>query len=269
MRPVAVLGSLACDVVDSGRPRVGGGPFHAARALRLLGRPACIVTKCAEADRDLLLPPLVALGMPVRWHAAAATTRFSFSYEGDRRSMSVEAIGEPWNTDEARGWVAAALGGTEWVQVAALVRGEFGAEALAELARGRRLLLDGQGLVREARTGQLVLAGDADPQILRSITVLKLAEEEALALAGGLDEAALASLHVPEVVVTFGSRGCLVLADGRLTEVRARPVAADPTGAGDAFGAAYVTARSAGQAPLAAARRATALVADMLRGRTS
>jgi sugar/nucleoside kinase (ribokinase family) len=269
MRPVAVLGSLACDVVDRGPPRVGGGPFHAARALRLLGRPARIATKCAEADRDLLLPPLVALGVPVRWRAAAATTRFSFSYEEDRRSMSVEALGEPWTADEARGWVAAALRGAEWVQVAPLVRGEFDVETLAELARGRRVLLDGQGLVREPRTGPLALGGDADPALLRSIAVLKLAEEEALALAGGLDEAALASLHVPEVVVTFGSRGCLVLADGRLAEVRARPVSADPTGAGDAFGAAYVTARNAGQAPLAAARRATALVADLLRGRTS
>jgi sugar/nucleoside kinase (ribokinase family) len=267
VRPVAVIGNLASDVVAGGLPRVGGGAFHAARALRLLGRPACVVTKCAEADRDVLLPRLVALGVPVRWRPAASTTRFAFDYDGDRRSMSIEALGEPWSPDEIRGWVAAALGGAEWVQVAPLMRGEFGAEALAVLARGRRLLLDGQGLVRVARTGPLVLGGGADPGLLRGVSVLKLAEEEALALAGGLDEAALAGLGVPEVVVTFGSRGCLVLADGRLTEVRARPVATDPTGAGDAFGAAYVTARSAGQAPPAAARRAAALVGDLLTGR--
>ena len=183
--------------------------------------------------------------------------------------MSVETLGEPWSVAEVDGWVRKALGGAEWVQVAPLLRGEFDADTLAALARGRRLLLDGQGLVREARSGPLVLAGDVDPDLLRSVTVLKLAEEEAVALAGGIDAASLAALAVPEIVVTFGSRGCLVLADGRLTEVRARPVAAEPTGAGDAFGAAYVTARSSGQPPLAAARRATALVADLLGGRTT
>ena len=35
---VAVIGNLTRDVVDgSDPPRVGGAPFHAARALRMLG----------------------------------------------------------------------------------------------------------------------------------------------------------------------------------------------------------------------------------------
>jgi sugar/nucleoside kinase (ribokinase family) len=52
--------------------------------------------------------------------------------------------------------------------------------------------------------------------------------------------------------------------------VRAHPVdAADPTGAGDAFAAAYVVARSGGAAPTAAARRAAALVSDLLAGRAA
>jgi sugar/nucleoside kinase (ribokinase family) len=38
----------------------------------------------------------------------------------------------------------------------------------------------------------------------------------------------------------------------------------DPTGAGDAFAAAYLVSRSTGHAPTAAARRATALVAGLL-----
>ncbi|MDP9262502.1 MAG: PfkB family carbohydrate kinase [Actinomycetota bacterium] len=43
--------------------------------------------------------------------------------------------------------------------------------------------------------------------------------------------------------------------------------AVDPTGAGDAFGAAYLSARASGHAPASAARRATALVAALLLGR--
>jgi sugar/nucleoside kinase (ribokinase family) len=46
--------------------------------------------------------------------------------------------------------------------------------------------------------------------------------------------------------------------------VPARLVAADPTGAGDAFAVAYLGSRAGGHAPASAARRATALVAALL-----
>jgi sugar/nucleoside kinase (ribokinase family) len=94
--------------------------------------------------------------------------------------------------------------------------------------------------------------------------VLKLAEDEAVTLVGEPSQEALRSLGVPEVVVTLGSRGALVLADGRLEPVPARPVDGDPTGAGDAFLAAYLVSRAAGHAPVASARRATGVVADLL-----
>nr|MBA3243741.1 hypothetical protein [Actinomycetota bacterium] len=58
MRGLAVIGNLTRDTVDGGAPRVGGAPYHAARALRLLGGRARIVARCAEADRRALLPPL-------------------------------------------------------------------------------------------------------------------------------------------------------------------------------------------------------------------
>jgi sugar/nucleoside kinase (ribokinase family) len=38
----------------------------------------------------------------------------------------------------------------------------------------------------------------------------------------------------------------------------------DPTGAGDAFAAAYLASRATGHGPRAAARRATAVVAGLL-----
>jgi sugar/nucleoside kinase (ribokinase family) len=269
VRPVAVIGNLASDVVDGGSPRVGGAPFYAARALHALARPALILTKLAERDRGSLLPPLVALGVPVFWRPATTTTQFGIRYHGDDRTMTIDDLGEPWTPDDVRGWVADALGETEWVQVAPLAGGEFPAETLGQLGRGRRLLLDGQGLVRPARTGPLELSSDPDPNVLSSITALKLSEEEALALVGSLDEAALSELGVPEVIVTLASRGALVLADGRLTPVPTRPAREpyDPTGAGDAFAAAYVVARSVGQTPVAAARRANALAGALLEGR--
>jgi sugar/nucleoside kinase (ribokinase family) len=98
------------------------------------------------------------------------------------------------------------------------------------------------------------------------VHVLKLAEEEAEAI-GALEEDGLRRLAVPEIVVTLGSRGSLVWTRGRLESVPAQTVrrVADPTGAGDAFAVAYLAARGRGYAPVPAARRASLIVAALLR----
>ena len=264
MRPLGVVGNLSLDRVDGGTPRAGGAPFWGARALRLLGARALLVVKCADADRALLARSLVAFGVPVLWLGGTSTAAFSMRYADDRREMTVDSIGDTWAPGDVRG-----LRDVRWVHVGALAQSDFPPETLAELARGRRVSFDGQGLVRPARTGPLELAHEYDPEVLRHVTVLKLAEEEARSLVGEPDEAALRSFDVPEVVVTLGSRGSLVLANGRLERVATRPVEGkiDPTGAGDAFAVAYLAARSGGHAPAAAARRAGALVTGLLGGR--
>ena len=180
--------------------------------------------------------------------------------------MTVEAIGDPWLPEHVRD---TALRRARWVHVAPLVRSDFPRETLAELARGRRVSLDGQGLVRASRLGRLVLDGDYDPGVLRHVSILKLAEEEAAIVLGeAVTRRSLRNLGIPEVIVTLGRRGALVLGDGRLEEVRTRPLeAADPTGAGDAFSTAYLVSRSTGLAPAAAARRAASLVEGLLAGR--
>lgn len=264
MRPIAILGSLALDHLG-GETRVGGGAFHGARGLALDGADGIVVTKTARPE---LLAPLEAIGLPVRHGEAAAQSTFSLRYDGDVRTMLVEEVGDPWTADDARGWVAGAVDGIAWLHVAPLHRSDFPAATLAELARGRRILLDAQGLVRVPRTGPLVLDDDYDPEVLRHVAILKLAEEEALALLPDLEPASLAELGVEEVLVTFGAKGSLVFVDGSRTEVPANRVDADSTGAGDAFCATYLAARAAGGAPVDAARRATALVERMLAART-
>lgn len=266
MRPVAVVGNVSRDLVDGGPPRIGGGPFHAGRALRVLGRPAVIAAKCAAEHRAALLPELAALGIPVELLDGRSTATFAFSYDGERRSMRVEAVGDPWTPDEARLLVDGPLAGCRWVHVAPVARSDFPVDTLAALAgRGRRLSLDGQGLVRRPEPGELRLDAEYDPELLRHVDVLKLAEEEAAVLTDDVEE--LRALGVPEVVVTLGSRGSILLAEGETVRVPAHPLPADPTGAGDAFAAAYLSARNAGQPPQAAARRATAVVASLLTAR--
>lgn len=248
---LAVAGNLSLDRVAGSPPRIGGGPFHAARGLRVLGVRAVLVARCADEDRRALLPRLATQGLPVRLLSASKTAAFSFSYDGDVRTMTVDAVGDAWTTRDA----AAVDRRIQWLHLAPLVRSDFPTETVAALARGRRVLLDGQGLVRKPQTGPLELDGDFDRDVLRHVQMLKLSEEEA-EVVGDVD--------VPELLITYGSRGALVRANGRETHVTAHRLVRDPTGAGDAFCAAYLASRAAGHAPVAAARRATAVVAALL-----
>lgn len=265
MRALAVIGSLSRDVVAGGEPRIGGGSWHAARALRALRLGATVFAKCGEAERRDYQRQLAATGLPTMLVTGGETTGFSMSYDAHGiRTMTVGALGEPWHARDASPDL---LRTVEWLHVAPLLRSDFGVETLARLAKGRRILFDGQGLVRVPATGPLVLDGDFDRDLLRHIAILKLAEEEARAIIGDAELESLRELGVPEVVVTFGLEGSLVLARGVATRVPAHTVHADPTGAGDAFAVAYLAARADGHAPVSAARRATALVAALLAGR--
>ena len=258
MPPLALVGNLSRDVVDGGQPRIGGGPYYAARAWRALGARATIFTRCGPDERVVYSRRLISVGLPVVMLPGASTTSFSFYYVDSTRVMTVEHTGDTWTPADARAITPGA-----WVHVAPLLRSDFPAETLAALAGGRRLLLDGQGLVRVAETGPLRLDADFDHGVLRHLHVLKVAEEEAEVI-GAVDR-----LGVPEVLVTYGPQGSRIYADGRWEKVGAWPVATDPTGCGDAFSAGYLAGRSRGLAPVSAARRATALVSAMLMRRVS
>jgi sugar/nucleoside kinase (ribokinase family) len=172
--------------------------------------------------------------------------------------MMVDQAGDSWSPADAE-----AVPRGAWVHVAPLLRSDFPVDTLAALAKGRRLSLDGQGLVRVSEEGPLRLDADFDPALLANVQILKLAEEEA-EVVGAVDR-----LGVREVLVTYGARGSRVYYEGRAEEVGAWPVAADPTGSGDAFSAAYLAGRSRGLTPVSAARRATAVVGALLTGNSS
>ena len=236
--------------------------FYSARALAHLGADAHISASCAVADRALLVPPLEAFGLPVVWHESRETTAYRFHYEGDRRIMWLESVGDPWTTTQA----IEAVGDAEWVNVCALTRTDFSSETLAALAGdGRRLLVDAQGLVRTPSIGPLHTDGDIG-DVLNHVEILKLDDEEAATLVGSADPKRLQALGLPEIVLTLGSRGSFVITSRLIEHVPAAELAGpvDPTGAGDTFAMAYLMRRAAGAEPLEAARAATAAVLAFL-----
>jgi sugar/nucleoside kinase (ribokinase family) len=262
MSAIAVIGHVTRDVVADAPPRPGGAVFYSGRALARIGADAHVAASCKAEDWAVLVPHLDRFTLPVRWYESPTTASYSFHYEGDRRIMRQDAVGEPWSAEQA----VEAVGDARWIHVGALVRTDFPEETLAALAReGRRLLVDAQGLVRTADLGPLRTDAEIG-NALRHVHILKLNDEEAETLVGTAEPKALAELGVPEVILTLGSHGAYVVAGDEIAEVPAREIAhpVDPTGAGDIFSAAYLTARASGHDPVAAAREATSTVAEFL-----
>jgi sugar/nucleoside kinase (ribokinase family) len=266
MTTIALIGNLTVDRVAGGQPRAGGGVYWAARAAAHVGADAVVVTRCAAADRELVLEPLEAFGLPVVWTPASETTAFSFHYEGDHRVMEVDAVGDPWSVGDVEGWAATALAGVEWIHVAGLLRSHFPAPVVEALADAAHLLLDAQGSLRRARVGPLQRDDALDRAVLSSLTVLKANEDEGRILAGSLEPDALRALGVPEVVLTLGSDGAQVITPDLVADIAAHPVRGgiDPTGAGDSFSVIYLDGRARGLDPVAAAERAAETVAELI-----
>lgn len=265
VRGVTVLGNLAIDRIDGAPPSPGGCASFAGVALDAADVPGRIVAMAAERDHALFDPLGEHLGALLRILPADRTSSFRLDYvDVDHRQMSVDAIGPVWGDAE----IEAADPATTWVHLAPLLRTDFPASTLVTLdARGHRVVYDGQGLVRADRTGPLTLDRHFDPELLRHISVLKLAEDEAVIVADGeFDETTAERLGVPEILVTFGSEGCDIYADGSVTRVPAawRVDGVQTTGAGDMFTACFTANRAAGASTRVAVERASELVAREL-----
>ncbi|WP_231514426.1 PfkB family carbohydrate kinase [Mycobacterium sp. URHB0044] len=262
---VTVLGNLAIDVIDGAPKSPGGCASFSGVALEDAGGPGRIVALAAETDHALFDALLERFGSIVRILPADRTSAFSLDYDDvDHRRMSVDAIGPVWGPAE----IEAADPDTTWVHLAPLLRTDFPASTVALLAeRGHRVAYDGQGLVRADRLGPLLVDRHYPPELLRNVSVLKLAEDEAVIVADGpFDQSTAKKLGVPEILVTYGSEGCDIYTDDTVVRVPAawRVEGVQTTGAGDMFTSCYVAHRAAGAGPRRAVELASELVAREL-----
>ena len=217
---VTVLGNLAIDVINGAPKSPGGCASFSGVALQAAGGPGRIVALAAERDHELFDSLVERFGSLVQILPADRTSAFRLDYADlDHRRMSVDAIGPVWGAQE----IESADPDTTWVHLAPLLRTDFPASTLALLAeRGHRVAYDGQGLVRADRLGPLVVDRHYPPELLRHISVLKLAEDEAVIVAdGAFDESTAKKLGVPEILVTYGSEGCDIYTDDTVVRVPA------------------------------------------------
>ena len=135
-----------------------------------------------------------------------------------------------------------------------LLSDDFSPEVITYLSSKGRISIDAQGFLREVRGEQVFAIDWADKlQILAHTDIIKVNEHEMEVITGLTDprKAAerLAEWGVKEVVVTLGSYGSLILAEGKFYEIPAYEPhdIVDATGCGDTYSAGYLWCRSQGK----------------------
>jgi sugar/nucleoside kinase (ribokinase family) len=250
-----VIGPVARDINTIGgtayKPRAGGAAYYSTMVYTHLGLRAAVLTKVAPRDEATLLRELRAAGATVFNRPTATTTTFRNIYalgNADGRLQRVDARADRLSVADLP-----PIGARIW-QIGPLTDGDIDPAIIARCAgAGGTVGMDVQGLTRRIVAGEVRASepmGGADH--LRHVDVLKADEEEILTYTGcaSVDEAVarVRAAGVREVLITRGSRGSMVFADGDPLEVEAVPprCVADATGCGDTYLAAYMAHRLTG-----------------------
>lgn len=249
----------------------GGTSFYFSYGLRhLLGERDDIryrlVTSLAEKDMQAV-EDMRSEGIEVEVIPSRETVYFENIYGADQnnRQQRVRAKADPF-TCEKLGDLRA-----QYIVLGTLLADDFDLSVLRQLSAHATLVVDAQGYLREVRGEQVYACDWADKlEALRYIDILKVNEHEIEALTGEPDQhracEMLAGWGVREVLLTLGSYGSMVYADGQFFDIPAyapkRIVGA--TGCGDTYVMAYVLRRHQGDTPERAAHFASAVASIKL-----
>ncbi len=267
MTDMSIVGPVTLDRIRDERVEwtgPGGVPYYAALAAVQMGCRVNVSTVLAKEHEDILLTELRKAGVDLRVSWSESSTMFVNSYlEGDDRSQELIAVARPirpsdLNQDDTLLWYFGPLSRTD------IAPDCF--EAARE--RGGRLALDGQGLIRRVDGHRVLFGRNANfTAMLPTIDFLKLTERELYVATGNpaLREAMMALVQngAKDIVVTRGSAGSCIVANGRFFQIPSFPAAPlqDTTGCGDTYFAVYLCARLKDEEPEWAGRLAAAAAA--------
>ena len=134
-------------------PRIGGGPYHAARAIRLLAARAELLRPLRRSGPPLpAAAPGGAVGVPLRVVAGERTAAFSFEYDGDRPHDERRRDRRRVDSAATRAWSTGAFAGCRSCRS---LRSDFPTETLARAcARTGACCSTGTGSCGDPRRGR-------------------------------------------------------------------------------------------------------------------
>lgn len=170
-----------------------------------------------------------------------------YGHNQDERTQRVLAKADPFTVEGLKNVEAHIF------HLGSLLADDFSLDVVKYLSGKGILAVDAQGYLREVR-GENVYAVDWTDKIeaLKYVDILKVNEHEMEVLTGSEDvkEAAkiLAGWGVKEVLITLGSLGSVVYAEGKFYEIPAYPPkkVVDATGCGDTYATGYLYLRNQG-----------------------
>ena len=246
---VVIVGHIAVDrnVLPWGviEDALGGAPTYAGFALAALGRAVGIVSKVGVDFLDKFPPLYSKLGLDTEGMLVAGeyTTTFENVYdEQGNREQTCKHIAPKISPDDIP---------NSYLDAASFyvspIAGEVSAEVLRAIKRKTNLvMLDPQGILRRiGREGRIELGlPPALGDFLKHVDVVKLGKDEAKVFGGEVREVLENLLKMgPEIaILTRGEEPCAVLSRKGFREIEGlRVEARDLTGAGDTFGAAFLS----------------------------
>lgn len=246
------IGHITLDKVVTPKSTVhmpGGTSFYFANAIsRLDVSDFQLVTALAESEMDVV-EELRNKKIDVKVLHSTHSVYFENTYgeNQNNRSQRVLAKADPFTSEELHGLNARIY------HLGSLLADDFSLDVIRYLSSKGNLSVDVQGYLREVR-GEKVFAVDwpEKEEALKHIHILKANEHEMEVLTGcsNPQEAAriLARWGVKEVLLTLGSMGSIIYAEGQFYEIPAYPPTevVDATGCGDTYMAGYLYMRNKG-----------------------
>ncbi len=240
----------------------GGTSFYFSYGIsHLPGVSYKLVTSLAEADMNAV-ESMRAQGIDVEVIPSRHTVFFENSYgeNMNNRRQRVLAKADPFTTANLAGVEA------RFIHLGSLLADDFSLDTIKSLCGRGTLSVDAQGFLRYVDGEQVRPCDWADKEeALRYVDVLKVNEHEIESLTGYSDlESAgrvLAGWGPREVLMTLGSYGSVIYADGQMHRIPAYSPKrlVDATGCGDTYATGYLYMRSRGAGYDEAGRFAAAM----------
>lgn len=253
MKDICCIGHITLDKIVTPRQTnymPGGTSYYFAHGISHLNHLEGfqLITSLAPTEYKAV-EDMQKKGIDVETIPSRKTVYFENIYEENQnnRTQRVLAKADPFTVEKLQHAEA------KFYHLGSLLADDFSIDVLKFLSERGTLSVDAQGYLREVRGEEVHPVGwEGKEEALKYVDILKVNEHEAAVLTGITDykEAAalLSKWGVKEVLLTLGSEGSIILAEGCYYKIPAYPPQdiVDATGCGDTYMLGYIYMRNKG-----------------------